>query len=440
MSAIKGGVYQRGGFWLDLDRGAGGKPKSASWYIFWYDPTSGHHRRTSTRTSDVRLACDKLDAHFLATHKPSASEQDIYFVCEAMTDYWIEHGQHQSSSEAIRARLNLMTRFIDRETAARRLPEAFVTEMIDDQFLARFRAWAVADPIITMKKENGEWVESSRRPRAASTVEESIIQLKAAVKRAYDGRRIRYLPPIKHKTRSAVTPKRTDRLSLNALGELLDYTMTGGGPYATPARLLPLRRYIIAAICTLARPDAILDMSVLPKRGQWSPDAGLSGLFALNPVGRVQTNKRRPVLPVVPLLRRWIEETDEWFVCQERISFDPDQQIDVVEQIAVASVKTAWNSARAALGIPEGRGPKYLRHSMATILANRSVPPDEIALAMGHRVLPSTTEDYVIFNPDYLQGFRAGVEDVISDLTKMAGAALHPKLTRKADNVAVLRA
>ena len=71
MPTDKGGVYQRGGFWLDLDRGAGGKPTSPNWYIFHYDPSTGHQRRTSTRTSDVRLACDKLDQHFLALHKPT---------------------------------------------------------------------------------------------------------------------------------------------------------------------------------------------------------------------------------------------------------------------------------------------------------------------------------------------------------------------------------
>lgn len=441
MSTDKGGVYQRGGFWLDLERGAGGKPKSPNWYIYWYDSATGHQRRKSAGTADIRSACDKLDEHYLATHKPSASEQEVYSVSEAMTDYWIEHGQHQTSADAIKARLKLITRFIEREMTASRLPALFVPEMLDEQFLARFRAWALEDPIITMRKDKaGKWVEASRRKRAPATAEESIIQVKAALKRAYDGRRIRYLPPLKHKTRSAVTPKRTDRLSLQGFGELLDYTMTGAGSYTTPIRLLALRRFVIAAICTLARPDAIMDMNVLPKRGQWMPDAGASGLFALNPAGRAQTKKRRPILPVVPLLRNWLNETDEWFICKERVSFDELQQIEVVEQIGVASIKSAWDTARQALGIPAGRGPKYLRHSMATILANRRVPPDEISLAMGHRVLSSTTEDYVIYNPDYLEGFRGGVEDVLADLNRIAGAALHPKFTRKDGNVSLLRA
>ena len=438
MPANKTGVYNRGEFWLDLARGAGGRPVSSRWYIWWYDSASGHQRRKTTGTDDIRLACNELDAHYLAVHRPTEGEQSIYSVAEAMTDYWLLHGQHQSSAESIKARLKTVTRFLDVEADAGRLADPFTPEQIDDQFLVRFREWALADPIVARKKDdNGIWVDGMSRPRAPATVEESIIQLKAAVKHAYDGRRIRYLPPIKHKTRSAVTPKRNDRMSLQAIGELLDYTLTGAGTYTTPARLLPFRRYVVGAICTVARPDAILDMNVAPERGQWMKDAGL---FDLNPAGRLQTNKRRPVVPVAPLFGRWLDATDEWFVCQERQSFDANQQIDVVEQLRVMSIRSAWDTARAALGIPAGRGPKYLRHSMATILANRGVPSEEISLVLGHRVLDPMTEVYVVHNPNYLKHFRAAMEDVLADLTKMAGTALHPTLTQAASNVVVLRA
>ncbi|KMS58701.1 hypothetical protein V473_02635 [Sphingobium cupriresistens LL01] len=355
-----------------------------------------------------------------------------------MTDYWILHGQHQVSAISIKARLKFMTLFLDHEADAGRLSDPFLPEQIDDQFLARFRAWAIGVPIVARKKDAaGHWVDGMSRKRSPATIEESVIQLKAAIKHAYDNRRIRYLPPIKHKTRGAVTAKRNDRMSLQAIGELLDYTMTGAGTYTTPARLLPLRRYIIAAICTVARPDAILDINVTPERGQWMPEAGL---FDLNPAGRLQTNKRRPTLPVAPLLRNWLDATDEWFVCQERQEFDQKQQINVIEQIAVKSVRSAWDTAREALRIPAGRGPKYLRHSMATILANRGVPPDEISMVLGHRVLDQTTESYVIYDPGYLKGFRQGLDDVLADLMKMAGTALHAKLAQKHSNVTVLRA
>ncbi len=439
MPTVKGGVYQRGGYWIDLDRGAGGKPNSPNWYIYHYDSTTGHQRRTSTRTTDVRIACDKLDEHFLATHKPTNTDQDNYAVPTALADYWQEHGSKQASSEAIKARLKLFTRFLDVEVAGGRLRDPILPDNIDESVLKRFRSWSVSDPIIARKKDtHGNWIDGQSRTRTASTAEESIIVVKAALNHAYAKRRIRYVPPLKHKTRDQVTPTRSYRLSIDAIGELLDFTMRGSGKYAAHAeRLIPLRRYLIGAICTLGRPDAILDMSVAGKRGQWMQDARC---FALNPEGRLQTNKVRPVIPIVGVLDAWLSASDEWLVCREIKSFDDAQQIDVVEQVRVAGVRSGWDTARQALGIPDGWGPKLIRHSMSTILATRKVDLVELEMALGHRVLGKTTSRYVIFDPSYLGTIRCGLEDVLDDLARRSGGALHPKLTRAHENVIALRA
>lgn len=439
MSSAKGGVYQRGEYWLDLAKGAGGKPVSERWYIWWYDTTTGHQRRKSTGTADVRLACDKLDEHYLATHRPTTVEQDTYEVSDAMTDYWLEEGQNRSSSDAIKARLKLFTLFVDHEADAGRLPSPFIPDAIDDAFLNRFRAWGLAQPIVARKKdEGGNWVDGKSRPRSASTVEESVIALKAALNHAFARRRTRYVPPLKHKTRDQVTPQRTYRLSLDAIAEILDFTMRGSGNYAGHAELLiPMRRYTIAAICTLARPDAILDMNVKRERGQWMQN---ERRFALNPEGRFQTKKVRPVVPVVDLLHSWLAITDEWFVCRYHRHFDDAQQVELIDQERVASVKKGWLSTRAALGIPDGWGPKLLRHSMATILANRGVNLVELEMALGHRVLGKTSSRYAIFEPDYLGSVRDGINDVVNDLQRKVGRALHPTFTQLPENVVALRA
>ncbi|MEJ7934477.1 hypothetical protein WG907_09440 [Sphingobium sp. AN558] len=439
MSAVKGGIYQRGEFWLDYARGAGGEPISNRWYIWWYDTDSGHQRRKTTGTTDVRLACDALDVHYLAVHRPTVGEQVLYSVPEAMTDYWLEHGSNQVSAVAIKARLKLMTRFMDVEADAGRLTDPFLPDDLDDRFLNRFRQWALAEPIIARKKDaQGQWIEGKRRPRSAATVEESIIQLKAALAHAFKARRTRYVPPLQHKTRDKVTPQRTYRLSVDAIAELLDFSLNGAGTYSGHAdRLLPFRRYLVGSITTLARPDAILDMSVRPGRGQWMQE---ERLFALNPASRIQTKKVRPTVPVIDLLHSWLSATDDWLVCRERKRCDPEEQAELIEQIRVASIKSSWNSARDKLGIPLGWGPKLLRHSMATILANRRVDLIELEIALGHRPFGKTSSRYAIFDPDYLGTIRDGIEDVVSDLTKKVGSALHPKLTQQHANVTVLRA
>lgn len=439
MSAVKGGVYQRGPFWLDYARGAGGAPLSDRWYIWWYDAGSGRQKRRSTGQSDVRVACEKLDEHYLATHRATPDEQATYGVADAMADYWIEHGQHIASMEATKAQLKLFNRFRTIEQDAGRMPEPLMPDHLDDNLLNRFRSWGVADPIVARKKDDqGNWIDGKKRKRSASTVEESVITLKAALNHAFKNRRTKYVPPLKHKTRDQVTPERTYRLSLEAIGELLDYSLRGAGNYAGHGvRLLPLRRYLVAGICTLARPDAIFDMSVDPGREQWMQN---ERRFVLNQAGRTQTKKVRPIVPIVDLLHSWLQQTDDWFVCFERTSFDPKQRIDIITQHGVKAIRSGWDGAREHLGIPGGWGPKLIRHSMATILANRGVDLIQLEMALGHRVLGKTSSRYAIFGPDYLASVRDGLNDVIADLMKMAGSALHPKLTQNSGNIAVLRA
>lgn len=418
------GIYQRGAFWLDYDRGAGGVAKNNWLYICWYDRLKGRICRKSTREQDVRLASDQLDRHYLAVHRPSEFDKNHYSVSESLTDYWIEHGSKVVSSDAIKARLKLITRFIDYEVAAGRLVDPFLPEQVDDQFIRRFREWAVADPIIALKKNGTSWVESSRRPRTPSTVEESVIQLKAALNYAKKAKRTRFAPDFEHKTRAQVTPVRNDRLSLQKIADLLNFTMEGCGKYSGHAdRLLPLRRYVIAAICTVARPDAILDMSVNALRGQWHQDAQL---FDLNPNGRIQTKKYRAVIPVTSLLNEWLHSTDEWFVCGVRnvgTKANP-----VLIQSRVASVKSAWGTARDTLGLPAGWGPKLLRHSIATILANRGVPQTERKLIMGHEALEGSQKAYIIFEPGYLSGVRDVLEQLTEELRGLSPGALSAPL------------
>ncbi|MBB3693561.1 tyrosine-type recombinase/integrase [Sphingomonas sp. BK580] len=424
MAPARNEIYRRGEFWLDHVRGTGRKPVNDRLYVWWYDRASGRLKRKSTGTSDVRLASDFLDRQYLASHRATDDEQSSYTVSEALADYWTEHGSGRVSAESIKARLKLVTRFIDAEMDAGRLVDPFLPEQVDDRLVARFRRWALADPIVARRKdEHGAWTDGQSRPRSASTVEESVIQLKAALNHAHAARRIRAAPAFEHLTRDAVTPERSYRLSMEALGELLDYSFKGAGRYAGHAdRLLPLRRYLIAAIATLARPDAILDMSVDPAREQWMRE---EGLFALNPAGRLQTKKHRPTLPVVPTLSAWLEGTQEWMVCRERTIRDPEGE-PKTEQLRVAAVRSAWDGARRQLGIREGYGPKIIRHSMATILTNRGVDLVQLEVALGHRVLHRTTRRYATFGPTYLDTVAAGIADVFSELEARCADALAP--------------
>ena len=421
-------LYGRGEFYLDHVRGKDGEPASPNLYIFWYDEHAGRLQRRSTRTADLRLATDALDRHFLAVHRSDPDEKGSYTVHQAMTDYWTLHGSSRSSADAIRARLKLVTRFLDHEIASGILREPVLPSVVDgEEWAKRFRQWAVeTDPIAQRRRDpaTGEWTISTRK-RSEATAEESIIQLKAALR--FNAKRMPEVPTLKHRTRAEVTAARTYRLSVDQIAEMLDYTAEGD-PALSPAhatRLMPLRRYLIAAISTMARPDAIYDLSVMQGRGQWHRGAGV---LDLNPANRIQTRKYRPALPVTALLASWLEATDDRFVCHESIvEADDDRWLT---QRPVADIKKAWRVMAARFGIPGGYGPKLMRHSLATLIAQRGVPLTEIALALGHTVLPPSTRHYVIFSPHYLVHTRQALEDIAADLARRVRAPLHARHTQ----------
>lgn len=383
-------------------------------------------QRRSTRTADLRLAIEALDRHYLAVHRPASDEKAHYTVHQAMTDYWTLHGSTRVSADAIRARLKLINRFIDHEIATGLMREPVLPSILNDEWLARFRLWATNIDPIARRGSAANDQSPLPKQRARSTAEESIIQLKAALR--FNARRMTEVPSLKHLTRAEVTPKRTYRLSSDALAEVLHYACAGNGSAIHATRLTPLRRYLIGAISTLARPDAVMDMSASRTRGQWTP---AERLFDLNPPGRIQTKKYRAIVPVTSLLGEWLSATDDRLVCTDVLRTDEDGQW--IQQRPVHSVKKAWQAMRGELGIPLGWGPKLIRYSVASILRRRGADKDQLAVALGHQALNATTERYATLDPEdprYLESVHALLEELTAELMQKVGSALRANPTR----------
>ena len=272
MPGRRRGIYQRGDFWLDHERGRDGRPKNAKLYICWYDTRARRNRRRSTRTEDVELAKDRLDEHYLAHSRPPQVDPAAYALGDAITDYWIEHGQRQTAFDSIRARLNLVVRFLAAEIETGRMEEPVCVDAITDDFLARFEACALTDPI-TWKNRKGRVILTKQRSEA--TVNEAVRQLRAAVRHAWKRRRIASVPHIPVAKRGDVSAPTLERISVAQIAEMLDYAVAS-------RRRQSLHRYLIAAVTTLARPEAICDMNVDPARQQWDVDGRR---FNLNPTG-----------------------------------------------------------------------------------------------------------------------------------------------------------
>lgn len=402
--ATKKVPYSRGHYWLDFDKGRDGSPRSPNYYIFRYDPARGRNVGTSTRTGDLQTASKALDSYYLsATGGPAicpacGNNIDVSqttLVADAIADYMITAGDHRSSVQAIKARLAHVLDYL------RSLPNsAVVCADVDEQWIEAMRRWLADKPIVAYLK-NG--LTGKTRKRSASTIENSVLQLAAAIRLA-----TKQAPKFRARQPQNVNESPRYRATVNDLAKMLSWTMEPRN------RGEALRRFIVFSVCTAARPDAAMSFSTSPDTMQW--DSKFS-LIYLRPQGRMQTDKKRPIVRCPQRLKPWLDNEIGQFVRNRR---GP-----------VADVSAAWDSMRRDLGLPTS-GTKDIRRSMAVLIRGMA-SADDVELQMGHKVLSPSTSVYAPFAPDYLDTALAAIEHVIAEVEKTVPMAFHRDLTGMGD-------
>ncbi|MGO7762892.1 tyrosine-type recombinase/integrase [Rhizobium ruizarguesonis] len=171
---------------------------------------------------------------------------------------------------------------------------------------------------------------------------------------------------------------------------------------------------------TLSRPEAALDLSPAQVR---LDDQHIH----LNPKGRKQTKKYRPIVPITDTLLPFVSATGV-----ERFVLWNGKPIKSVKKTFALAVKTA--------GLPKEITPYSLRHTMAMELRKAGVPAWEVEGLLGHR-RPGVTETYAEFSPDYLSKGREAIDDYfkglgvtykVPDLLCVTGACQRPKMEKSA--------
>lgn len=390
------GVYRRGPYWLDLDKRIDGSPRSPNYYIFWYDPERGRTVSASTSTPVLETAQRTLDAHFLKETggRPictacgqSLPESHGKFVTDAIADYLTIIAPQRTSAEAIRVRLAHVVDYIAG------LPNpAVACSAINEQWIAQFRTAMATVPIANKRKDG---TKGSSRQRSPSTIENSVIQLAAAIRHATGE-----APEFRPIQTTKLNRSPTYRASVSDLAAMLRWCIDGG------ARTDPLRRFIIFSVATCARPDAVQEFSNDPARQQWLPS---HHLINLNPKGRQQTKKHRPMVKCPRQLVEWLNTEQGHFVRSKTGG--------------VASVKTAWRAMSQSLQLP-AHGAKDIRRSMAVLMRQRRVPADEVEMQLGHRTMDPTTLIYAPYDPDYLSQATQTIEDILDELLTLAPGCL----------------
>ena len=154
------------------------------------------------------------------------------------------------------------------------------------------------------------------------------------------------------------------------------------------------RMFLALAYGLLARPEAILDLT----REMVDFDRKL---IAQNPIGRKQTRKYRPTVPVADFLLPMLTQAESGHLVQYRGQ-------------PIKSFKTAFRRMRRDSGLGQDVVAKTIRHTMATYLRTRGVNEPEIQGFLGHRAFSGKTEIYAKYRPDYLGSARVCVDEYMA--------------------------
>jgi integrase len=166
-----------------------------------------------------------------------------------------------------------------------------------------------------------------------------------------------------------------------------------------------LRVFLVLAINTAARPEALLEL----RREQIDVERRL---LHLNPIGRTQTKKHRPTLPISNTLLPWL-------------SLERDYQVQWKKEqdLPIDSIKTSWRKLRTEADLDTNVVPYTIRHTIATELRSRSVPEWECRGFMGHRS-GGVTERYAKFQPDHFGAAVKAIDAYCTDLNAITDTAI----------------
>ena len=305
------------------------------WAIVWTDAETGRRRRHAL------TATDYLGAQAEARSRWLGGDRSPWTMARLMLAYIADR---QNDGIATTGRQ------LDAWKAMKPYWENVTPDMIDDQLAKDYAATRRVSP---------------------ATIRYELGQLAAALNWGKREKHIAEAPPIWRPS----APERIERhLTKAQFGQFLD---AGRRPH--------VKLYAILGVTTAARPSAILELT-------WDRVDFDAKMANLNPVGRIQTAKRRPR---VPLNDRAIGALEE--------AYRARQSNYVIEHGGerILCIKKGFQAASARCGFKVT--PYMLRHSAAVWMAEDGVSMSEIAQLMGHEDSRTTERHYARFTPGFLR-------------------------------------
>lgn len=162
-----------------------------------------------------------------------------------------------------------------------------------------------------------------------------------------------------------------------------------------------------------ARVEAVMEMDASQVR---------NGRIFFNAQGRVQTTKRRPIVPIAPTLAPWLPNSGKV------IMYRTVRKDDSIYARPTWSIKKSFASCLEGAGIVDASGkalgsPNTLRHTIHTYLQTVGVPQAQIDAAAGHSSDGGGTgRNYTHLRPEYLKDFIEAVEGYWGEMDKLTTA------------------
>lgn len=240
-----------------------------------------------------------------------------------------------------------------------------------DAWKAMKAFWERTDPALVDPEMCRSY--ASQRRAAPATVRYELLMVSTALRWAKKPKPEMWLP--------AVSDRKVRHLTHAQFEKFFD------GVVAPHARL-----YVLLGLYTMARPKAILELT-------WDRIDFDRGLIDLNPAGRRQTAKRRPVVTMNDELR-----------AELLVAYEARQIAHVVERGGkpIANIKKAFQAASERSGVQVT--PYMLRHTGAVWAAENGISMAALAQFMGHDDDSTTQKHYARFSPGYLKGVANAVQ------------------------------
>ncbi len=326
-----------GGYWLSR------RANSDAWCRTWYDKSRRQTRRASLHERDFERAKIALAKWVVENGSPNKDLSSDVPLADVLAFYWLRHAKKLVSARVQRPHIDLLN------------------ERIGMLTVAEFNA--------EQQREFVDWMRVER-DYSDGTIKRVFATVFAAINFAARESRIDVAP------RKITLDDSPDREYCATIEELARF-------YDVP-KAEHINRFFLMSLATAARPTAVLELT----RFQCDLEAGL---IDLNPAGRKQTKKRRPIVPMCAIARGVIEATDGEYI----VSF---------RDKPIRRLQKTWRVAREQADLPSEFIPYALRHTTATELARRGVSIADVSGFLGHR-MPEfrSTMRYVKWQPEFQQ-------------------------------------